>query len=360
MKFKSSMTYLLIILFVLSILVFGCAKPTTQTSNEPKQSEQEPKKEQQKAEPIVVKFSHPAAADESDPLHRAALLMEKKVEEYSNGKVDVKIYPGGQLGSEQRNVQDLQNGIIPMALVTANNVTPFSPSIGIFDFPYIFKDRNDTNKVIDAIWDDLNTLQIKESQTRTLSWLEQGYRVLSNSKKPVLTIDDLKGLKIRVPNNKYMIETFKAWGCDPTPMAWDEVFNALQQKVIDGQENPYASLWVSKNYEVQKYVTDIHYKMWIGTIMVDENWFKTLPKDLQDAFIKAGRDVTEDNRKYMLDYEDEVKKKLEENGIIFNGTPKDEAVWQEKAMSIWPKFYSELPDISILDKAMEVLGKQRP
>ncbi|MFZ7104815.1 MAG: TRAP transporter substrate-binding protein [Peptococcaceae bacterium] len=350
-KLRKSFIVLVVAVLCGALLLTGCGR---KEANNPENGQ--PAGE----EKIVIKFSHPAAADETDPLHRAALLMEEKAEEYSKGKVDIKIYPAGQLGSEQRNVTDIQNGIIQMALVTAGNITPFSPSIGVYDFPYIFKNRDEANKVIDSLWDDLNDLQIQESGTRTLTWLEQGFRVLSNSKKPVTKLEDLKGLKIRVPNNKYMIGTFKAWDAEATPIAWDETFNALQQKVVDGQENPYASLWVSKNYEVQKYVTDIHYKMWLGNIMVDEKWFGSLPEDVQQALIKAGKEVTDDNRQYMLEYENIVKGKLEDNGIVFSGSPEDEDEWQARAMSIWPEFYTELPDISILEKALDVLGRDKP
>ncbi len=325
-------------------------------------SGQEGKEGQEAAgdEKIIIRYSLPDAPIDGVPAYEAAKSMEKKIEEYTNNQVDVKLYPGGQLGSEQKNIPDIQKGVIEMAMITAGNMTTFSPSIGVFDFPYIFKDRQEAYKAIDTIWDDLNELQIKESGTRSVAWLEQGFRHITNSKKPINSMEDLQGLKIRVPNNKYVVEAFRSWGVEPVPLAWDETFNAVQQKVVDGQENPYTSIYQSKMYEVQDYVTELHYKLWLGNIIISEEWFQGLPENVQQAIIKAGKEVTEENRTLMASKEDELKKELTEKGLEISGPPADEDKWMQNAMSIWPKFYDELPDPAILDKVMEALGREKP
>ena len=201
---------------------------------------------------------------------------------------------------------------------------------------------------------------IAESGNMAVGGLVQGFRVLSNSKRPINTIEDLKGLKIRVPNNPIMIATFRAWGGEPAPMAWDETFNALQQKVVDGQENPYPGFASNKFEEVQKYITEIHYKVWIGPIVVNAAWFKKQPADVQKAILEGGRLATENNRKMIAEMETDLVKVLKDKGVEILAKPEDEPVWQEKAMAVWPQFYDKIGDISLLDTMMKSLGRTRP
>ena len=313
-----------------------------------------------KSEEIIIKLSHPSGAISGDPIHESAVLMQRLLEEKSNRKIKVVIYPGGQLGSESRNVQDVQNGIVEMAMITAGNMISYSPSFGVLDFPYLFQSREEAWKAIDAISNKFTTLQVNESGTRTIAWLEQGFRNITNSKREIKSLADLQGLKIRVPNNKFVISAFKSWDINPVPIAWDEVFSSLQQGVVDGQENPYVSIYVHKMYEMQKYVTDIHYKIWVGVFIINEDWFQKISSDLQKVILQVGKQITQFNRDMIVKTEKETRQKLIDNGMILSGTPSDEQEWAKRAMSVWPQFYDALPDISILDEVMTAVGRKRP
>ncbi|WP_303237791.1 TRAP transporter substrate-binding protein [uncultured Bilophila sp.] len=309
---------------------------------------------------IIMRYSHSSSAMVKEPHHAAALDFKNFVEKATNGKVEVQIYPGSQLGGEERSFQDIQQGVIQIASLAVNNVTVFSPSMGVFDLPYMFTNYDDCYKLIDQNWKEINKRMIDESGNMAVGWLVQGFRVLSNSKHPIRTLGDLKGLKIRVPNNPIMIATFRAWGGEPAPMAWDETFNALQQKVVDGQENPYPVFASNKFEEVQKYITEIHYKMWIGPIVVNAAWLKRQPADVQKAILEGGRIATENNRKMIAEMEAELVTAIKASGVEIVSKPDDEAVWQEKAMSVWPQFYDKIGDISLLDTMMKTLGRSRP
>ncbi|MGQ9558430.1 MAG: TRAP transporter substrate-binding protein [Desulfurispora sp.] len=314
-----------------------------------------------KNEKIVIKYTHGVGTDPSDPHQWVALKFKELAEKYTEGKVEVQIFPGGQLGSEQRGFQDVQNGVVQATSLAGNNAAVFAPSVGVYDLPYLFKSREEAYKVIDGIWDDLNKKMIEESGTRALIWFDQGFRVLTNSKKPVQTLDDLKGLKIRVPQNPMMIGAFKAWGCEPVPIAWDETFNALQQGVVDGQENPHTVNNSMKFYEAkQKYITDIHYKMWIGPVVVQEKWLQSLPADVRDALIKAGKETALAEREFIQKLENDALENLKKNGMQYLGAPKDEDEWQKRAMATWPQFYSKIGGTEILAKAMQILGREMP
>ncbi|GAB6159265.1 TRAP transporter substrate-binding protein [Desulfotomaculum varum] len=350
---KKITSLLLLMIMPLMLVLSGCGN-----------SGKEPAKDQAaggSGEKIIIKYTHGVGTDPSDPHQWVALKFKELAEKYTDNRVEVQIFPGGQLGSEQRGFQDVQNGVVQATSLAGNNAAVFAPSVGVYDLPYMFMNREEAYKVIDGLWDDLNQKMIEQSGTRALIWFEQGFRVLTNSKKPVTTLDDLKGLKIRVPQNPMMIGAFKAWGCEPVPVAWDETFNALQQGLVDGQENPHTVNNSMKFYEAkQKYITDIHYKMWIGPVVVQEKWLQSLPADIREALIKAGRDTALAEREFIAELEAKALENLKQHGMEYLGPPKDEAEWQKRAMAIWPQFYDKIGGTELIEKAMKILGKEMP
>ena len=150
---------------------------------------------------IIMRYSHSSAAMVEEPHHTAALDFKKYVEEKTKGRVEVQIYPASQLGGEERAFQDVQQGVIQIASLASNNAAVFAPSLYVIDLPYLFRTNQEGWTILDKYWDELNAKTIKESGNRIIGWLDLGYRHVCNSKRPIRTIEDLKGLKIRVPNN---------------------------------------------------------------------------------------------------------------------------------------------------------------
>ncbi|MEG6520632.1 TRAP transporter substrate-binding protein [Desulfotomaculum sp. 1211_IL3151] len=346
---KKITSLFLVLLVPLMFLLSGCGNSGKDQAGAPKE------------EKIIIKYTHGVGTDPSDPHQWVALKFKELAEQYTDNRVEVQIFPGGQLGSEQRGFQDVQNGVVQATSLAGNNAAVFTPSVGIYDLPYMFMNREEAYKVMDGIWDDLDQKMIEQSGTRALIWFEQGFRVLTNSKKPVTSLADLQGLKIRVPQNPMMIGAFSSWGCEPTPIAWDETFSALQQGLVDGQENPHTVNNSMKFYEAkQKYITDIHYKMWIGPVVVQEKWLQSLPADIRDALIKAGRDTAIAERDFIVELETKALENLTNNGMEELGAPKDEAEWQKRAMATWPQFYDKVGGTELVEKAMNILGKEMP
>ena len=308
----------------------------------------------------VIRYGHSSGAMVKEPHHAAALDFKEFVEKATSGAMEVQIYPASQLGSEERNFQDIQNKVIQAASLAVNNATVFSPSLGFFDLPYIFNSFEEAYQAMDENWDEINRRMVAESGNMAVGWLVQGFRVISNSKRPVKTLGDLKGLKIRVPNNPIMIATFKAWDCEPAPMAWDETFNALQQGVVDGQENPYAVFASNKFEEVQKYITEIHYKMWIGPIVVNADWLEKLPPEQKKAVLEGGKHATRKNREMIAAMDKDLKGVIAKAGVQILDKPEDEDVWAKKAMTVWPQFYDKIGDLSLLDNILKSLNKNKP
>ena len=184
----------------------------------------------------------------------------KALEELSGGNHTATLFLNGQLGSEQDTVNDAAIGTLDMSLLAINNITPFSPSVGVFTLPYVILSLEDAETLTQGpIGQELTENTINDAGVRIIAWTYTGFRRLTNSKKPVTSVADLEGLVIRVPKNEIMIDTYKSWGISPTPMAWSETFAGLQTKVVDGQDNPYTTINAMKFYEVQKYVTNIRY-----------------------------------------------------------------------------------------------------
>ena len=309
---------------------------------------------------IIMRYSHSSAAAVEEPHHVAALDFKKYVEEKTNGQVEVQIYPGSQLGGEERAFQDVQNGVIQIASLASNNAAVFAPSLYVIDLPYLFTSNEEGWAILDKYWDEFNEKVIKESGNRIIGWLDLGYRHICNSKHPIRNLQDLQGLKIRVPNNPIMINTFRAWGCDPTPLAWDETFNALQQKVVDGQENSYVVFASNKFEEVQKYITELRYKLQIIAMVVNDKWLKKQPENVQKAILEAGLYATKHNREKIMEWEAQLKPAMQKAGVEILDRPEDEEVWQEKAMALWPDLYPKMGDLTLLDKMMADMKRTRP
>ena len=277
-------------------------------------------------------------------------------EKYSEGKIQVNIYGGGQLGSEQDNVQGCSTNMIQMSTMAVNNVTPFAPAVGFMTLPYMFPKIEDAYKLFKhPFMDKLNDKIVATANVRAVSWLVGGYRVFTNSKKEVSAVADLKGLTIRVPKNEIMIQAYKAWGVNPVPMAWTETFNALQQKVVDGQDNPHIVNTASKFYEVQKYITNIHYILWTGPCIMSETFYQKLPDDLKAVVNKAAKEAAEFEWQWVAEKEAAALQECLDHGMVMTEPADGEKEWIEKGRSIWPKFYDSVGGKDIVDQIMDIL-----
>ncbi|PKO82261.1 MAG: C4-dicarboxylate ABC transporter substrate-binding protein [Betaproteobacteria bacterium HGW-Betaproteobacteria-13] len=282
-------------------------------------------------------------------------LFEKK----TAGKHKVDLFPNGQLGDEQNTVNNAALGTLDFSVLAINNVTPFSPSVGVLTLPYVIQSAEDAKKLTQGeIGKELTENTIRDAGVRIVGWAYSGFRVLTNSKKPVTTVADLKGMVIRVPKNEIMIATYQSWGINPTPMAWSETFTALQQRVVDGQDNPYITVSAMKFNEVQKYVTNIRYIFSLEPLIVSESVFQDQKPDVQKAILEAGREATEHSYKYLLETEDKIKKDLAAKGMQISDAANGEKEFIEKATTtVWPKFYSSIGGKDKLDKVLKSLGR---
>ncbi len=301
----------------------------------------------------TLRLSH--GDNENNPTHIGAVKFKELVEEYTDGRIEVQIFPSNQLGSEQEVAQALRMGSIEGEILYTGNLVPLAPSVGVMMLPYAFTSTEEAHAAMDALKGPLNERLPQEAGVRVLGYFEKGFRVLTNSEREVKTLEDLQGLKIRVSKNNIAIKTFQSWGLDPIPMAWAEVFPALQQGVIDGQENPYTTAISSKFYEVQKYITEIHYLIWSGPIIVSERFYQGLPEDLQEALNRAGEEAALHERQVSAEETAAAKEELVELGMVLSGAPEDEAKWQEAAKALWPSFADDIGGAEWVEQASQIM-----
>ena len=283
----------------------------------------------------------------------------EELKRLSGGKHKVKLFHNGQLGSEQDTVNDAAMGTLDMSLLAINNITPFSPTVGIFTLPYVILSLDDAVALTQGpVGQELTENTIRDAGVRILGWTYTGFRVLTNSKKPVRTVADLEGLHIRVPKNEIMLDTYKSWGINAVPMAWAETFTALQQKVVDGQDNPYLTVHSMKFYEVQKYVTNIRYIFSIEPLIISEMVFQDLDEETQGWMIEAGQTATQHSAEHLRKSEAAIREDLIARGMEIVDPADDEKEFIERATTaVWPKFYDSIGGKEKLDRVMEILGR---
>lgn len=288
-----------------------------------------------------------------------ATKFKKSFEEKTAGKHKVDLFPNGQLGSEEETVNNAAMGTLDFSILAVNNITPFSPTVGVLTLPYVIQSAAEAKKLTQGeIARELTENTLRDANVRIVGWAYSGFRVLTNSKKPIKTVADLQGLKIRVPKNEIMIASYQAWGVNPTPMAWSETFTGLQQRVVDGQDNPYITVSAMKFNEVQKYITNVRYVFSLEPLIVSEAFFKRQPADVKKAILDAGAEATEHSYKYLLDTEEKIKKDLIAKGMQITEPADGEKEWIAKATTtVWPKFYKSIGGKDKLDKVLKSLGR---
>lgn len=288
------------------------------------------------------------------------LAFVSALEELSDGKHTAKLFLNGQLGSEQDTVNEAAIGTLDMSLLAINNITPFSPTVGVFTLPYVILSLEDAEKLTQGpIGAELTENTVRDAGVRIVAWTYTGFRVLTNSKKPVKSVADLQGLVIRVPKNEIMIDTYKAWGISPTPMAWSETFAGLQTKVVDGQDNPYTTINAMKFYEVQKYVTNLRYIFSIEPLVISEQVFQGLSSADQEIILKAGEMATAASAQFLRDKEAEIKEILIEKGMEITDPDNNEAEFIELATkAVWPNFYESIGGVEKLNEVLAEIGRE--
>lgn len=245
-------------------------------------------------------------------------VFKKEVEKNSKGRIKVELYPNGQLGGTREMVESVQMGTLDLTTPTSSPLAGFEPKFQVLDLPFLFKNKDVAWKALDGKLGEKLSALLPSHGFVCLGYFENGYRHISNNRNPIVTPKDLKGLKIRTMENPMHIDYFKALGANPTPMNFGEVYTSLQQKTIDGQENPIAIVWDNKFYEVQKYYSLTGHLFSITLLLMNKDTFDKLPKDLQKVVKDAARKFCLADRKMVSKTEAGTLAKIKKTGMKVN------------------------------------------
>lgn len=322
---KKKAVYLVVLILCLSLALAGCGGSS-------KSSKSDGAKDAKSV--TVIKVGHVLAPDH--PYTTGLKKFAEIVEKNSNGKMKVNVFHSSQLGNERDMIEALQLGTQQMALVSTAPLASFTKQFLVFDLPFIFKDYQGAYKVLDG--------EIGQSIMKTLdaqgivglAYWENGFRHVTNSKQPIQKPSDLANQKIRLMENPIHMDTFRAMGALPMPMAFGELFTALQQKTIDAQENPVPIIWTSKFYEVQKYCSLTGHFYAAAPLLVSKKFYDSLPAEHQKILRDAAIEARDYERGLLAQQNKDFIGKLKEKKMEVIEV--DKKPFQDAVKSVWTKY----------------------
>lgn len=276
------------------------------------------------------------------PYDKGAHRFADLVETYSRGEVKVKIFPNAQLGVEQTTVKMVQLGTLDLALNAVNNTTMWYRPMDIYIMPFIFRDREHVNKVVfGPIGKELDENHMKASGFRVVSWFEWGDRSIFNKVRPINKPEDLKGIKIRVPKNPVMVDTYNAIGATAAAIDWGELHSALQQGLADGLEGPPQGMIDMKFHDFLKFYSYVNIFYGLSNIIMNEKLFQSLSKESQEAVLRAGFEAGEYER--WLSTMDHVNglENLTKLGIKVN-VVRERQAFVDRVKPVWEKYKEKI------------------
>lgn len=286
------------------------------------------------ADVIKLKVGHVLA-----PTHPYQLGLEKfsqLVDEKTKGNVKIEAFHSSQLGNEREMIEGLQLGTLDMTLVSTAPLAGFSNKFLVFDLPYIFKTPEAAHATVDGPVGQEIMKTLEKKGIIGLNYWENGFRHVSNSSLEIKHPADIKGLKIRTMENKIHMASFKTVGADPTPMAFGELFTALQQKTVDAQENPIPVFYTSNFFEVQKYLSLTGHFYAASPLLVSKAVWNKL-SDANKTAIKQAADEARDYERSMIQKMDnELVQNLKAKGVTITEVDKNE--WANAMLPVYKQF----------------------
>jgi len=305
---KSTLSQLITVVLLIVITLTACSAPAPAPAPTPDPTPA--------AEKFTLKLGSNTAP--SSPENMFAKKLSELVKEKTSGNVVINVHDSATLGDHLERQEGLRLGTIDMTLTSIGYLGGYNPIFNIFEMPYLFKDEKHQNAVYQGEVGEMISEEAEKHGFIMVSFLEMGARNLTNSKKPVVTPADMKGLKIRVPETKSSMDALTAMGGTPTPMAFSELYMGLQQKQVDGQENPFSTIYSSKFHEVQKYLSLTgHQRIEQVCLFGKVNWDK-LPKEYQDIILASADEANLYVQELIAKEESDLINKLKEGGMEIN------------------------------------------
>jgi len=259
----------------------------------------------------VIKLGH--IAESTNPYGMGADKFAEIVKQKSKGDIEVKVFPSSQLGSQKELIEGLIYGTVDMTLTGTAELGTFQPQMALFDMPFLFKDRAHAYRSLDSVGMEL-AKPLEAKGIKLLGYMENGIRHMTNNTRPIKTPADMKGMKVRVMNNKVYVEMMKSLGASPTPMALSELYSAMQSGVVDGQENPSAHIFTKRFFEVQKYASLTGHAYAAEPVLISMATWKKLTPAQQTIIQDSANEAIAWQRKVSENEDSEFWDKIKKTG----------------------------------------------
>lgn len=254
-------------------------------------------------------------APRSDTQHIAAKKFNDLLKEKTKGELKLSLFPDSTLGNAQTMISAVRGGTIDLEMSGSPNFSGLEPKLNVIDIPFIFKDREHAYAVLDGEIGQGLLKDLEAQGLKGLAFWEVGFRSFTNSKHPVKTPGDIKGLKVRTNQNPMYIQAFSLLGANPVPMPLSELYTALETKAVDAQEHPVGIFWSAKLYEVQKHLSLTNHGYTPLIVVMNKAKFDALSPELQKAMLESAQEAGKYQRQLNLENEKGILEKLQKAGI---------------------------------------------
>lgn len=289
----------------------------------------------------VMRLSHNAAP--GNPKAEASLKFAELVGQKTNGRIKVEVGGSAQFGDDVESLTNMRLGTLAFSANSQGSTSGVVPQFGLLGLPFLFKDLNHAYKVVDGpVGDKLDELAKSKGLVLLALW-DNGIRNVSNNKRPITKPEDLEGIKLRTPPDPMTLDIFKALGANPAPLAFSELYIALQQGVFDGQENPLMNIYSSKLHEVQKFISLTGHKYEATPLLASKMTWDQLSKADQQAVKEAAVEAGKFNRELSLAADADLRKKITDAGVQINEV--DQTPFVAKTKSVYDKWSEQFPDM---------------
>jgi tripartite ATP-independent transporter DctP family solute receptor len=288
------------------------------------------------------------------PTVEAVVQMGKKLEQATNGRLSIQMYPSMQLGGEKEMIEQAQVGALQIARISVGPMGPLVPELNVFNLPFMFRDDAHMEKVIDGEIGDELLKKLSDHPTAGLiglCWMNAGTRNVYNSKKPIKSVDDLKGLKIRMMGNPVFVDTMNSLGGNGVAMGFDQLINAMQTGVVDGAENNYPTYATGQHYRYAKYYSLTGHLMIPEILVFSKRSWQSLSKDDQALITKFSKEAQQEERKLWYDMEKKSLAQMKEAGVEITEIS-DRKPFQDAVKPVWDKYGSQ--HVALIKRIQEV------
>lgn len=326
----------------LLLLLSACGRP----------NDQSPSISSGEEETYTIRMAY--LVPEEHSAHIQSLKFKEKLEEESNGRLIVELYPNGQLyGSDREAIEAVQLGNLEMTIPAVAPLASFNEKFLVFDLPFLFNDYDAAYSALDGELGQELLDSLEQNDLKGLVFGENGFRHVSNNEKPIESPEDMTGLKLRTLENPLHTDTFKAFGANASPFAFGELYTALQQGTYDAMECPISLYYTNKFYEVQDYLTLTGHVYAAAIVLANNDFYNSLPSDLQELVVEASEEFRDEQRALAQQQDVEFLEQLKAEGMQVNDlTTEQRDEFRQAAQSVYEKYESQIGK-DLIDRALE-------